>query len=233
MPIHENELTVPSEGQTLKAFVAYPAGAGTEVPRTEVPAVVVIHEILGLNDNIRRICRRFAGEGYAALALDLFSGGVKAFCVLRTITAGLSRDTDNYSTRHLRSALSYLAQQPYADANRLGAIGFCMGGNFALALANEDKRVKTIAPFYSFTPKPLKADVANLCPVVGSYPEKDFTAKAGRKLDAALTAANIPHDIKVYPDAKHSFMNDDISAYNPEAAADAWQRTLAFFGEHL
>lgn len=227
MSVQENDFTIPSEGQTLNAFVAHPTGDSSH------PAVVVIHEIVGLNDNIRRICRRFAQEGYAALALDLFSGGVKALCVLRTLTAGLSRDTNNYGTRHLRNALSFLAEQPYADAKRLGAIGFCMGGNFALALANEDKRVKTIAPFYSFTPKPLKSNVSGLCPVVGSYPEKDFTAKQGRRLDEALTAAVIPHDIKIYPNAKHSFMNDSMSAYNPEAAADAWQRTLTFFGTHL
>ena len=227
MQIQEQEFTLPSEGRTLKAFVAHPAGPD---PR---PAIVVIHEIFGLNDNIRGICRRFAQEGYAALAIDLYSGGLKALCVLQTVRAVFNNNTDNYGTRHLRNALTYLSQQPYADANRLGAIGFCMGGNFALALAHEDKRVKTIAPFYGMTPKPLRTNVAGLCPVVGSYPGKDFTTNHGRQLNADLTAANIPHDIKIYPDAKHSFMNDSGSLYNPEAAADAWQRTLAFFQSYI
>ena len=227
MQLQENTLTLISEGRSIAGFAAHPAGAES------LPAVVVIQEVFGLNENIRGICRRLAGEGYAALAVDLYSGGIKILCILQTLRAVLSSNTDNYATRHLRNALTYLGQQPYADANRLGAIGFCMGGNFALALANEDKRVKTIAPFYGLTPKPLKTNVSGLCPVVGSYPEKDFTAKQGLKLDADLALAHIPHDIKVYPDAKHSFMNDSQSSYNPNAATDAWQRTLAFFGEHL
>lgn len=227
MQLQENTLTIISEGRTIDAFAAHPVGAES------LPAVVVIQEVFGLNDNIRDICRRFAEEGYAALAIDLYSGGLKVLCVLQTIRAVLSSNTDNYATRHLRNTLTYLGQQPYADTNRMGAIGFCMGGNFALALANEDKRVKTIAPFYGMTPKRLKTNVSGLCPVVASYPGKDFTAKAGRKLGAALGKTNIAHDIKIYPDAKHSFMNDTISAYSPEAAADAWKRTLAFFGEHL
>ncbi len=227
MSIQESNLTLPSKGHTLNAFMTHPARAGL------YPAVVVIQEVYGLNDNIRGITRRFAEEGYAALAIDLYSGGLKALCVLQTIQAVLSSNTDNYATRHLGNALTYLGQQPFVDANRLGAIGFCMGGNFALALAREDKRVKSIAPFYGMTPKPLKTNVSGLCPVVGSYPEKDFTPKHGLQLDAALTAANIPHDIKIYPGAKHSFMNESQSAFNPEAAADAWHRTLTFFREHL
>lgn len=227
MSVNEQTLTLTSEAQTLNAFAAYPGETGP------YPALVVIHEVFGLNDNIRNICRRFAQEGYAALALDLFSGGFKAFCVVRTLTATLSGSTDNYGTRHLRNALTFLARQPYADAARLGAIGFCMGGNFALALANEDKRLKTIAPFYAMTPKPLQTNVAGLCPVVGSYPQNDFTTSHGRQLDTALTQAGIPHDIKVYAGAGHSFMNDSRSSFNPEAAADAWQRTLSFFRTHL
>jgi carboxymethylenebutenolidase len=108
-----------------------------------------------------------------------------------------------------------------------------MGGNFALALAQEDKRLKTIAPFYSITPKSLKKDVSGLCPVVGSFPEQDYTAKQGRHLAQALAQAQVPHDIKIYPGAGHSFMNDSGSSFRAEAAADAWQRTLSFFETHL
>jgi carboxymethylenebutenolidase len=75
--------------------------------------------------------------------------------------------------------------------------------------------------------------VSGLCPVVGSFPEKDFTTKQGQQLDTDLTKATIAHDIKIYPGTKHSFMNDSGSSFNPEAAADAWQRTLAFFQRHL
>lgn len=225
--MQEHEVTIDSEGKTLRAFEAYPTEPGRH------PAVVVIHEIWGLDANIRHICRRFAREGYATLAIDLYSGGLKAWCVFQAIRAVFSDDPDNYSTRHLGNALTYLAQKPYADADRLGAIGFCMGGNFALALASRDKRLKTIAPVYSMTPKPLKKNVTGLCPVVGSFPEDDFTAKHGRQLATNLTKAGIPHDIKIYPGAGHSFMNESRSSFRAEPAADAWQRTLAFFDAHL
>lgn len=81
-------------------------------------------------------------------------------------------------------------------------------------------------------PRPKEA-VARLCPVVGSYPGKDFTAGAGRKLDIELDEYKVPHDIKIYPDAKHSFFNDQGASYNAGAASDSWQRILTFFQEHL
>ncbi len=92
---------------------------------------------------------------------------------------------------------------------------------------------EVIAPFYGMNPRPLEA-VARSCPVVGSYPDPDFTTGAGRALDAALDTYHIPHDIKIYKGARHSFFNDqNSSTYNPQASADAWQRTLAFFSERL
>jgi carboxymethylenebutenolidase len=118
------------------------------------------------------------------------------------------------------------------DANRLGAIGFCMGGGFAIAWACTDQRLKAIAPFYGSNPRPLSA-VSRLCPVVGSYPDRDFTTAQGQKLDSALDQYNIPHDIKIYANSKHSFFNDQGRNYNPEAAKDAWERVLAFFREHI
>jgi carboxymethylenebutenolidase len=81
-------------------------------------------------------------------------------------------------------------------------------------------------------PRPLEA-VARLCPVVGSYPDSDFTTTAGQKLDVELDKYAVPHDIKIYPGANHSFFNDQGSRYNAVAAQDSWQRILAFFQEHL
>jgi carboxymethylenebutenolidase len=107
-----------------------------------------------------------------------------------------------------------------------------MGGSFAIAWACTDDRLKAIAPLYAMNPRPFEA-VQRLCPVVGSYPGKDFTAKGGQALDTALTAYNIPHDIKIYPEAKHSFFNDQGSHYDAAASQNSWQRILTFFGEHL
>jgi carboxymethylenebutenolidase len=107
-----------------------------------------------------------------------------------------------------------------------------MGGGFAIAWACTDSRLKAIAPFYAANPRPLDV-VSRLCPVVGSYPGKDFTANAGRALDRALDENNIPHDIKIYPEARHSFFNDKGSSYNRAAAEDSWNRVMKFFGEQI
>ena len=196
------------------------------------PGVVVIHEAYGLNENIKDIAGRFADQGYAALAVDLFAGRNRAVCMARYMTGMLAGSVNRYGIADLKAALTHLAALPEVDSERIGAIGFCMGGGFAIAWACTDDRLKAIAPFYGANPRPLDA-VQRACPVVGSYPEKDFTAGAGRALDAALERHRVARDIKIYPGAGHSFFNDRGRAYNKAAAADSWTRVLAFFGENL
>jgi len=106
------------------------------------------------------------------------------------------------------------------------------GGTFAIAWACTDDRLKAIAPYYASNPRPLEA-VARLCPVVGSYPTGDFTTSHGQKLDTILDDYKIPHDIKFYPGARHSFFNDQGRSYNATAAQDSWQRVMEFFKEHI
>jgi carboxymethylenebutenolidase len=215
-----------SSAAQLEGYLARPEGDDP------FPAVVVIHEIHGLNDNMKDIARRFAGQGYAALAVDLFAGRNHAVCMFRFLGGVLFNSLDHGGIRDLKAALTWLAQQPGVDGARLGAIGYCMGGSFAVAWACADSRLKAIAPYYGMNPRPLAA-VARACPVVGSYPEADFTAAHGRKLDAELSTHHIAHDIKIYPGAKHSFFNDQGRNYDLVASADSWRRVLAFFEEHI
>jgi len=196
------------------------------------PAVVVIHEAYGLNDNIKAIAHRFAETGYAALAVDLFADRNRAICMARYMTGMLVGSVDRAGISDLKAALTHLAAMPEVDPQRVGAIGFCMGGGFAVAWACTDDRLKAIAPFYASNPRPID-QVKRACPVVGSYPEKDFTAGAGRALDQALDKYGIDHDIKIYPGAHHSFFNAQGRAYNKPAAEDSWDRVMAFFGKHL
>lgn len=219
-------VSFPSGRAMVRGYLARPAGSGP------FPGIVVIHEIFGLNDNIKEIARRFAGEGYAALAVDLFAGRNRALCMARFMTGLISGSVEPFGVGDLKAALSFLAEQPEVDAARIGAIGFCMGGGLAIAWACTDDRLKAIAPYYGIAPR--KPDiVARACPVVGSYPDPDFTTAHARRLDAALDTYGIAHDIKIYPGARHSFFNDQGSAYNAAAAQDSWQRTLAFFAEHI
>ena len=219
--------TVSFDGERdrLQGYLARPQGDGPS------PGVI-IHEVLGLNENMQDIARRFADEGYVAFAVDLFTGRNRAVCMARFIGGMLRGTPERFGIGDLKAALSVLAEQPSVDGERVGAIGFCMGGGFAVAWACTDDRLKAIAPFYGVNPRPLSA-VARSCPVIGSYPEKDFTARSGRKLDAELGRHGVQRDIKVYEGARHSFFNDSGRSYDPGASEDAWRRTVSFFEEHV
>jgi carboxymethylenebutenolidase len=219
------DVVVASPQARLRGCLALPEEPGPH------PGVVVIHEVYGLNDNIRDVTRRLAAEGYASLAVDLFSGRNRALCMAR-LMGGTLTGRASFALTDLMASAEYLSAQPEVDGARVGVIGFCMGGGLALAWGCRDRRLRAVAPFYATNPRPRSA-VRRLCPVVGSYPGRDFTARAGRSLDARLSELGIVHDIKVYPEARHSFFNDQGKAYDATASADAWERVLAFFAEHV
>lgn len=221
-----SELQFESEGRTLRAYLAWP-----EMTTGAAPGVLVLHEAFGLNDDIRLVTDRLAQAGYVALAADLFAGQNRALCMAR-LMGGLFLDSlDHQGVRDTRRALDVLAALPGVDAGRLGAVGFCLGGSLALATACTDGRLRAIAPYYGFNPRPLEA-VRRSCPVVGSYPERDPTTGQGRQLEAELSAAGTAHDIKVYPGTLHSFANQG-PAFDPVASVDAWNRVLGFFDAHV
>jgi carboxymethylenebutenolidase len=224
--IKTQSLSYKSEGVEMEAYFARPDADGN------FPAVVVIHEIYGLNLNIREVAERFARNGFVALAVDLFSGRSKAACVVRVMGDQFKAPEQQGGVHDLQAALTFLGQQPGVDPARLGAIGFCLGGAYALAFACSDNRLKAIAPYYGMNPRPLEK-VQNACPVVASYPTGDFTTSAAPKLEAALETYKIPHDIKIYEGAQHSFFNNRSSRYNAAAAEDSWARVMSFFDKHL
>ncbi len=213
------------ENRTLEAYLALPASGDHPSP-----GVVVIHEAYGLNDNIKGVAERFAAEGYAALAIDLFAGRNLAVCMARLFGGLLFNSLGHGGVRDLRDALSFLGRLPETDGERLGAIEFCLGGGLALALACADERLNAVAPFYGPNPRPLEA-VRRSCPVVGAYGEKDPVASQGRKLREALERGGVPGDVKFYPGARHSFFDERGKNHDPAAAEDSWRRTLAFFDE--
>ena len=228
MGVITKDITFSFKDSSRPGYLVLPDGNGP------FPGIIVIHEAFGLNENIRDVARRFAGEGYATLAVDLFSGRSRVICMFNYLTATLVGKLDHSGINELKAALTFLGEQENVGAQRLGAIGFCLGGGLAIAWAFSDQRLHVIAPFYGINPRNTQELAARSCPVVGSYPGNDFTAGMGRALQTALERAEIPNDIKVYPGASHSFFNDQLArSYNAEAAADAWERTLSFFKQCL
>lgn len=221
-----NTITFKVPSGDLSGYYARPEDKGRRA------AIIVIHELLGLNDNILETARRFANQGYACLAVDLFHNRNVAICLARFFSGMLLNSLNHGAIRDLKASLTYLAGLPGVNADRLGAIGFCMGGSFAIAWACTDERLKVIAPYYSTNPRPIDA-VARACPVVGSFPEKDYISRGAEKLREALDRHNVPNDIKLYPGSKHSFFNKDRGVYNAAAAEDSWQRTIEFFRTYL
>jgi carboxymethylenebutenolidase len=228
LQLQSSSVSVPrSNGKgTMESYFVRPEGPGP------FPALVVIHEAFGLNDNIRGIASRFAEQGYATLAVDLFSNRNRVLCMLQAFHGMLIRPLHNPVLADLSASITFLQKQLGVDAERIGAVGFCMGGGYALQLAATDKGMKAASVFYGAAPKPLEV-FAQSCPIIGSYPEKDFTASGARELEAVLEKNEVPHDIKFYDNTQHSFFNRQRTPFEVEASKDAWQRMLLFFNEHL
>lgn len=220
-------ITFPSGSTQLQAYIARPDGSGP------FPALVLIHEVYGLNEDMQRVARLYAEQGYAAMAVNLYYGRNQFMCMMRYFMGMFANALKHSGILDLHAALDWLAAQPYVDRQRVGAAGFCMGGAFVVAWACTDQRLRVIAPYYGATNPPAEA-LARSCPVVGSWPDPDFSTRAGKQLDAILDTHNVEHEIKIYPGATHSFFNGRL-AENPTniaAAADSLQRTLAFFKAH-
>jgi carboxymethylenebutenolidase len=233
------DVTFPSStGRPMRAALAIPPGGG---PR---PAVIVIHEIFGLNEDIRRITGRVADLGWVALAPDLYdTAGPRVVCVARALMA--LRRADGPAFADLEAARAWLASRPEVDAARTGVVGFCMGGGFALLYAVRAP-LGVAGVFYGDVPRTADA-LRGICPVVAGYGGRDrLFAAQGERLERHLAALGVPHDVRVYPDAGHSFMSRHegllatLAAWGPMkvgwnavAEADSWSRLEAFFREHL
>jgi carboxymethylenebutenolidase len=233
------DVTFPAaSGRPMRAALALPAAGG---PR---PGVIVIHEIFGLNDDMRRIAGRFAGLGWVALAPDLFdTGGPRLLCVARvmaTLRRGAGAAFDD-----LEAARGWLAARPEVDAERTGVVGFCLGGGFALLWAVRGP-LRAAGVFYGDVPRDADA-LRGVCPVVGGYGGRDrLFAPQGARLVRHLEALGVPHDVRVYPQAGHSYMSPHTGVmatlgawgpmkvgWDPEAEADSWRRMETFFRTHL
>lgn len=222
--VHRAALAVPSEGAP------------------PLPGVVVIHDIAGFSRDLRRHCDRFADAGYVALGPDLYRGG-RPGCVVKTLLSAQKGEGFGYEV--ISAARNALAGRNEVDPNRIGVVGFCLGGGFALmAAANQSFAV--CGPFYGAVPR-RASRLQNLCPTIAQFGGQDtpFLPHA-KRLAKHLKELGIEHEVHIYEEAGHSFMNQlegpmaslgkytPIRArYEPDTEAKAWAKLLDFFGRHL
>jgi len=224
------EVTFPGESVEIRAFVAKPAAGGPH------PAVIVVQEWWGLNEHIKDVARRVAKEGYFAVAPDLYSRqGHKITAdpnVAAQLMSGLKPDD---GVDDLLSTMSWLGRDKDARDDRIGVIGFCMGGSYALRLPCTTKEIKAAAPFYGEIP-PDEELRQLACPIFYAYGENDgwITRQDVDRLAAALKKFNKSGEVKIYKGCSHGFFNDTRKdVHSPAEAQDAWQHALKLFAENL
>jgi carboxymethylenebutenolidase len=215
----------PSNGRTTQGYLATPAqGKG--------PGVLVIQEWWGLVGHIKNVCDRFAAAGFSALAPDMYHGksasepdeAGKLFMALNIAQA----------EKDLRGATAFLGQ--HASTAKIGAVGFCMGGQLALFAGCTNPSIGAVVDFYGIHPN-VKPDYSKLSgPVLGLFAEKDgfVNPDVARGVEAAIKKAGKQVEIHIYPGRDHAFFNDtNQAAYDKADADDAWKRTVDHFKKHL
>jgi carboxymethylenebutenolidase len=235
-------VSIPAPGGALPGYLAVPTGSGPW------PGVVVLHDLVGMSRDLRDQADWLAEAGYLAVAPDLFRGNRRPTCMVRMVRETWRGEGPTFAD--IEAAGRWLADRPDCTG-RVGVIGFCLGGGFALLMA-ADHRFDVAGVNYGPVPGRTYTEerFAGACPVVGSYGAKDPGLRgAGDRLARILAAVGVEHDITTYPDAGHSFMNDHDRAELPKLFAlqfrvtgdpyresptrDARRRILDFFGSHL
>ncbi|NDI49721.1 dienelactone hydrolase family protein [Goekera deserti] len=241
MTTDPQDVTVPlAGGRALHAQLLLPAG---EPPAGGWPAVVVVHEAFGLTPEITTVGRSFADRDWVAIVPDLFSAGVKVGCLVRSMREMLA-GAPGAVTDDLLAVQQWVRSRSEVDADRTAAIGFCMGGAFALLLGSLGPAgLRAVSDNYGRLPA-QRVDLTRCPPVIGSFGAEDTVLPgAGDALAARLTVADVEHDVRSYDGAGHSFLTGDHKlfgvvplganfAYSASAAGEAWPRILDFLERH-
>lgn len=222
------EVSYKSGDEIVKGILYTPEGKGP------FPGIVVIHEWWGLNDWVKGQAEKLAGEGYAALAIDLYRGKVaRTPDEAHEIMRGVPEDR---AKRDLEAAFQFLASQPNVKKDRIGAIGWCMGGGYALDLALEEPKLAADVINYGHLATDPTALAKINAPILGLFGAQDrgITPDDVKQFGAAMAKAGKKVDVTIYPDAGHAFENsNNKDGYRPADAADAWNKTVNFLASTL
>jgi carboxymethylenebutenolidase len=218
----------PSGTETVSGFLAMPEKPG------RYPALVVVHEWWGLTDWVKEQAQKLAEQGYIALAVDLYKGQVTTDPeVAHELMRGLPQDR---AVSDLKAGFAYLATRKDVDRDHIGSIGWCMGGGYALQLAIHEPHLAACVVNYGALPTDPNDIQQIFTPVLGSFGANDrgITPADVQGFEKTMRGMNRRIDVKIYDGAGHGFENSTNTAgYRPDAAADAWARTLAFLGKAM
>jgi carboxymethylenebutenolidase len=220
-------VSYPSNGAQAAGYLATPATRSG-------PGVVVIQEWWGLVPHIKKVTDRLAGEGFLALAPDLYHGkSTRSPDEAGKLMMALNIDQ---AARDIGGAVSYLRSHDRNPGGKAGTVGFCMGGALSLYAASTNSDVDACVVFYGGHPS-VKPRLESLrAPLLGLYAEADdfVTVKSVHALESRLKELGKTYEFRIYPGAQHAFFNDERpEVYNKEAAEDAWSRTVQFLRTHL
>ena len=222
----------PCNGSTASGhLVTPPSGAG--------PGVLVIQEWWGLVPQIRRVCDRLGGQGFVALAPDLYHGEMAAHTEMDKAGRLMSELPPDRAARDMGGAVDFLLGHQAVKADAVGVTGFCMGGALSWVVAAlQGPKIGAAVPYYGAPMGDMAPDWSGLvAPVLGHFAENDtfFPVEAVRELEASLKKMGKDVTFVYYPGMGHAFTNEDnaLGTYNAEAAQQAWQRTVEFFHKHL
>ena len=219
------DITIAGPASDLFAYIARPEVEGA------YPAILVIHENRGLLPHFKDVARRYAAEGFVALAIDLASrfGGTE------TAADRLGQIPPEDLVADLQAGLDYLKQQDFVRAGALGVTGFCFGGGYTFDMAAASPDIKAAVPYYGTARRALSMGLSETdAAVLVMYGETDTRITSeSTDVEAALEQAGVPSEIVIHEGAGHAFFNDTGGRYHPEAAEAAWTATLAWFRQYL
>lgn len=226
----------------ISGYLVYPdtqnetGTSGQEQPR-KLPAVVMIHEWWGLNDNIKDMADELASEGYVVLAADLYNGEVATTPDKAMQLVGTVRENPEQAISNLQSAVQYLASLPNVNSSRIASLGWCFGGgqSLQLALNSEQNPLAATVIYYGN----LVNDTNELSkinwPVLGIFGDQDqsIPVESVNAFEQALNETGITNEIYIYPGVGHAFANPSGDNYAPAETVDAWEKTLAFLKKYV
>lgn len=222
-----SRVSYSSGSETVSAKWLTPEGGGP------FPAVILIHEWWGLNEWVEKRAEELVKEGFAVLAVDLYRGhAATSQAEAHELMRGLPHDR---VLRDLAAAMDYIGQQPSAKGKKIGVVGWCMGGGFALDLAVARKDLAACAVFYGSMPTDKEALEKINCPVAGFFGAEDrgISVQNVKQFEQDMLALDKKVSVKIYERAGHAFMNNTRPSYNEAAARDAWKRCQTFLSNSL